>query len=128
MNLINEKIKHKAFGIGTVVECDSSYITIKFPSKTSKFPYPAAFEKFITPVDPAIADAIDNEVKAAKAAEAARKAAEEERRLDLLRQQESKKTVKKTKTAKNENVVKKVPGQALTYLVFQVDTYDEECT
>ena len=135
MNLINEKIKHKAFGIGTVVECDSSYITIKFPSKTSKFPYPAAFEKFIAPVDPAIADAIDNEVKAAKAAEeakkaaeAARKAAEEERRLYLLRQQESKKTVKKTETAKNENVVKRVPGQALTYLVFQGDTYDEECT
>ena len=47
MNLINEKIKHKTFGVGTVVAQDESYITIEFQAKTSKFPYPSAFEKFI---------------------------------------------------------------------------------
>ena len=133
MNLINEKIKHKTFGVGTVVAQDESYITIEFQAKTSKFPYPSAFEKFITPVDPAITDAIYNEVVAAKAEEevkkaeeAARKAAEEERRLELLRQQESKKSVRKSSTPKNSYVAKRNPGQSLTYLVFQGDTYEEE--
>lgn len=135
MNLINEKIKHKTLGEGTVIACDGNYITIEFPTKTSKFLYPAAFEKFITPADPEVAVALNAEVSAAKAVEeakkaedAARKAAEEERHLELLRQQESEKTVKKSSATKNESVVKRMPGQALTYLVFQGDAYDEECT
>lgn len=51
VNLIGEKIKHKSFGVGTIISVERNYITIEFPSKTSKFAYPMAFEKFLVPVD-----------------------------------------------------------------------------
>lgn len=113
--------------MGTVIEQDDNYVTVRFPSKTSKFMYPIAFEKFLTLVDSADVDAIEAEIvgiKAAKAAEAARKAAEEQAGLEVLRQASE----KKPGVAKAYQPVKRVAGQALTYLVFQGDTYNEERT
>lgn len=134
MNLINEKVQHKVFGIGTVIACDEKYITIEFQTKKSKFPYPEAFDKFIAALDPTVAELINAEMRAVKAAkeakkaeEAAKKVVEEERRLEILKRQEIKKTVKKSSAQKKNNVVKRAPGKVLTYLVFQGDTYDEEC-
>lgn len=125
MDLINVKIIHRTLGTGTVVAQDGNKITVEFQAKTSKFPYPSAFEKFITPVDPDIRDRIYGEITAAKAEETARKA-EEENRWELLRQQEWKKNGKKSGSSKNSYVVKRIPGQSSMYLVFQTDTYEEE--
>lgn len=47
MNLINEEITHKVFGIGSIVDHDESIITIDFNDYIKKFIYPDAFEKFI---------------------------------------------------------------------------------
>ena len=44
VNLIGEKIKNKALGVGTIISVEGKYITIEFPSKISKFTYPMAFE------------------------------------------------------------------------------------
>lgn len=86
MELIGLKVKHAVFGVGTITEKDSNYITVEFAAKTTKFVYPDAFEKFIKAEDPAVQQAIADEINDAKAAtkqkrqaeEAARKTAEEQ--------------------------------------------------
>jgi conserved domain protein len=132
-DLLNKKVKHSGkFGVGTVIEQDDTSITVEFPSKTCKFQYPAAFEKFLTVEDSALADVVNAELKefkeaaeAAKAAKAAKKAAEEQAKLEALKAQAAS-SGKKTSDSKAYKSVQRVAGQALTYLVFQGDTYDEE--
>lgn len=127
--LLNKKVKHFGkFGVGTVIEQDDTSITVEFPPKTCKFQYPAAFEKFLTAEDKDVADTISAELKAAKdAEEAAKKAAEEQAKLEALKAQAAS-SGKKVSTSKAYKPVQRVPGQALTYLVFQGDTYNEERT
>lgn len=91
MELIGLKVKHAVFGAGTIAGKDGNYITIEFATKTSKFVYPDAFEKFIKAVDPAVQQAITDSIRDAKEAaeqkrqaeEAARKAAEEQLRATI---------------------------------------------
>ena len=88
MELIGLKVKHTAFGIGVITDMDGNYITVEFASKTSKFVYPDAFEKFLEAEHVAVQQMILDSINDAKAAaeqkrqaeEAARKAAEEQRR------------------------------------------------
>ncbi len=81
VSLINKRIKHTgALGVGTVTEQDDKYITVEFVSKTCKFAYPTAFEKFLVALDSADAEAINKELEEAKAAE-------EQTKLELLRAQ-----------------------------------------
>lgn len=47
MDLINKKVKHKLFGIGTITKFDGKYVTVQFAKKISKFAYPSAFETFL---------------------------------------------------------------------------------
>ena len=62
VSLINKHIKHTgALGVGTVTEQDDRYITVEFASKTCKFAYPTAFEKFLVALDPADAEEIKKE-------------------------------------------------------------------
>jgi hypothetical protein len=130
-DLLNKKVKHSGkFGVGTVVEHEDTSITVEFPAKTCKFQYPAAFEKFLTAEDKVVVDAIAAELKAAeeaaKAAEAAKKkAAEEQAKLEALKAQAAS-TGKKVSASKAYKSVQRVAGQALPYLVFQGNTYDEE--
>lgn len=135
VDLFNKQVKHTgALGVGTVTEQDDKYITVQFVSKVSKFAYPAAFEKFLVPVDQKDVDAIKAELEtvkaaeeAAKAVEAAKKAAEEQARLEELKTKAAA-TGKKVGSSKAYSPIKHVDGQALTYLVFQGDTYNEERT
>lgn len=128
VDLLNKQVKHTgALGVGTVTEQDDKYITVQFASKTSKFMYPAAFEKFLVPVDKAYADSIKAEIEEAKVAEAEVKAAEEQAKIESLKAQ-SAAAGKKVSSNKAYTSVKRLAGQALTYLVFQGDTYNEEST
>lgn len=129
VDLLNKQIKHTgALGVGTVTEQDDKYITVQFARKVSKFAYPAAFEKFLVPVDQKVADAIKAELEAVKAAEeAAKKAAEEQAKLEELKAKAAD-SGKKVSSSKVYTPVKRVDGQVLTYLVFQGDTYNEERT
>lgn len=129
VSLINKHIKHTgALGVGTVTEQDDRYITVEFASKTCKFAYPTAFEKFLVALDPADAEEIKKELEEAKAAvEAAKRAVEEQAKLKSLRAQAAA-FGKKASIAKVHVPVKRVAGQAMTYLVFQGDTYNEERT
>lgn len=132
-NLLNKKVRHFGrYGVGTVIEQNDTSITVEFSEKTCKFQYPAAFEKFLTAEDKNIADDIDKELialkeaeEAAKVEKAASKAAEEKAKLEELKAKASV-SGKKTSVDKVYKPVQRTEGKALTYLVFQGDTYDEE--
>ena len=47
VDLKNKKVRHASLGDGVVIEQDDKYITVEFASRTSKFMYPGAFEKFL---------------------------------------------------------------------------------
>lgn len=47
INLINEKIIHKIFGVGNIVEQEEAVITVKFDNEKKRFVYPDAIGKFI---------------------------------------------------------------------------------
>lgn len=87
MELIGLKVKHTVFGAGAITEMEGNYITVEFASKTSKFIYPDAFEKFLEAEHTALQQMILDSIKDAKLAaeqkrqaeEAARKAVEEQR-------------------------------------------------
>jgi len=102
MDLLNIKVKHAVFGVGTVTEFDSKYITVQFADKSSKFVYPDAFEKFIKAENSAVQEAIMNAFAAAKQAgierlqtELAARKAEEERKA--AERQITTSTTKKTR-------------------------------
>lgn len=48
MNLYNEVVKHKKFGVGTIVESESDYIIVLFDEtkEQKKFLYPEAIGAF----------------------------------------------------------------------------------
>ncbi len=54
----NLQVKHKTFGLGTVVFFDGKYIKVKFESAEKSFVYPDAFEKFLTLSDGTVSDEI----------------------------------------------------------------------
>ena len=64
--MIGTKVKHSVFGSGIITEFDGSYITVEFATKTSKFIYPDAFEKFIQAEDEEIQKSILMGIQAEK--------------------------------------------------------------
>lgn len=58
MNLLNEKITHKVFGKGNIVDHDESFITVDFDEDIKKFVYPDAFGEYITLKDREIAKSL----------------------------------------------------------------------
>lgn len=132
VDLINKKVKHRIWGVGTVIDQDESYITIEFLSKISKFQYPQAFEGFLIPEDSAVLNAIKNEIEEAKAAaeaakaeKATKRAIEEATKLAAIQAKAAASGIK-LESKKAYTPTARVDGQALTFLVFQGDTYDEE--
>lgn len=71
MNITSEKVKSPILGIGTIIEQGERYIKVEFAVRTSKFMFPAAFERFLEAVDKQVQAAIDallNEMKEEKEA------------------------------------------------------------
>ena len=54
----NLQVRHKTFGLGTVVATDGKYIKVKFDSTEKNFVYPDSFEKFLTLEDGTVTDEI----------------------------------------------------------------------
>lgn len=79
MNLINEKITHKVFGKGSIVDHDDSFITVDFSEDTKKFVYPDAFGEFITLKDGEMAKSLQ---KILVKREKKEKALEKEREIE----------------------------------------------
>ena len=126
VNLLGEKIRHKTLGIGEVTSFEGNYITIKFPSKTARFAYPSAFEKYLSPEENKIADAINADLAMAIEVEAKRKAEEKVQKAKEKWQQQNIQQEKKNKTkagkfiiVKSKYVIKKTRGKSLKDLFFQ---------
>lgn len=133
MFLLNAKVKHKLFGIGTVVKIEGEYITVDFLRTTTKFKYPGAFESFIRAVDDNVQDQIIADIENAKkeaedvkrlekeqkAAEAAQKAAEEEAKRASI-------TKKTGYTPKPVPVSQRIEGKRMIFWVFQGKSFDKE--
>jgi hypothetical protein len=92
MNLLNEKITHKVYGIGSIVEQDKAVITINFKDNTKKFVYPDAFGKFIKLNDRNTAKSLQKLIeKAEMKKEALKREIEEVAAQQLLEQQRTEK-------------------------------------
>ena len=48
MNLINKKVTHKSFGIGSIVQQNESSIEINFETENKKFVFPDVFGSYLT--------------------------------------------------------------------------------
>lgn len=68
MVLESLQVKHKAFGIGIVVDHVGSYITVRFESAEKKFVYPDVFEKYLTLADGTVPEEISVDIEASKRA------------------------------------------------------------
>ncbi len=64
MVLDNLQVKHKTFGLGTVVGKNGKYITVKFDGVQKIFVYPDIFEKFLTLADGTVSEEILSDIKA----------------------------------------------------------------
>ena len=71
MVLENLKVRHKSFGVGTVVSTSGKYITVKFDAAQKIFVYPDIFEKFLTLEDGTVSDEIVADIKSSKDAKQA---------------------------------------------------------
>jgi len=58
MILNNLQVKHKSFGVGTVISHSGKYMTVKFTAAQKVFVYPDAFERFLTLEDGSVSDEI----------------------------------------------------------------------
>ena len=67
MVLENLQVKHKTFGVGTVVSMQGKYITVKFEGAEKCFVYPDSFEKFLTLSDGTVSDEILSDLAVSQA-------------------------------------------------------------
>ena len=84
MNLISKNVIHTVYGVGEVLSQTATMITVRFPSKETKFQYsnPDTFTKFLKAENPATQAAILEEIRQEKEL-AERMRAEEEARKKL---------------------------------------------
>ena len=80
----NLQVRHKAFGLGTVVAKDGKYIKVKFDSAEKNFVYPDSFEKFLTLADGTVTDEIIADLAATNAVKAKILAAKNEENLRAM--------------------------------------------
>ncbi|MEH6949692.1 malate synthase [Bacillus sp. JJ634] len=59
MNLINKKVTHKRFGMGSIVKHNDSSIEIHFASENKKFVFPDVFGKHLKLHDKSVANSIE---------------------------------------------------------------------
>ena len=64
MVFANLAVRHKKFGVGTVMKVDGKYMTVHFEGADKVFVYPDAFEKFLTLADGTICPEILSDIQA----------------------------------------------------------------
>lgn len=98
VNLVNERVKHRAFGEGVVLSVSEKIIEIEFSIGIKRLQYPQTFETLMIAVNSDVQKTIIDKIKKDKeSAEEATKVAlleKEEARLRVLRKSSVTKTVK----------------------------------
>lgn len=131
MELIGEKVKHKSFGSGTIIEQNKTTITVRFPERDIKFSYPNAdtFRKFLTAENPDLqkilagAPTPEQQIKdeALKKQRAAWEAKQERERLEKQRLEEEKQKEIAAKKAAEEERKRKLLSEYTTDELFVSD-------
>ena len=80
----NLQVRHKTFGLGTVVSKDGKYIKVKFDNAEKNFVYPDSFEKFLTLADGTVSDEILSDLAATNAVKEKILAAKNEENLRAM--------------------------------------------
>ncbi|WP_156289385.1 malate synthase [Oceanobacillus salinisoli] len=63
MNLINKKVTHEQFGVGSIVKYNDSFIEIHFTSENKKFVFPDVFEKHLELHDQSAAHSLEEMIQ-----------------------------------------------------------------
>lgn len=131
MNLLNQIVKSKIFGAGTVIQQGDTSITVKFAGKESKFQYPEAFRKFLTAENADIQQMLLAEIAEADAAlvEEKKQKAQVQQEAEQVRRNELTRKANRSHSRSRKLVkrMERVDGQQLTFLVFQGSMFDKEC-
>lgn len=105
MNLINEKITHKVFGKGNIVDHDDTIITVDFDDDIKKFVYPDAFKNFITLNDEETAKSLNSVLLEREKEEAALNKIREEEKEQLAFEQKRRELLKNHKIHESSQIV-----------------------
>lgn len=62
MVLENLVVRHKTFGVGTVIATSGKYMKVKFDAGEKNFVYPDSFEKFLTLADGTVSEEIQRDL------------------------------------------------------------------
>lgn len=123
MDLTGSKVKHKVYGVGTIIEQeDSEHFLVEFKTKTSTFQYPLAFEKFLEMEDEGLREKIMMDLKTKKTALVLEKAAQSARLAEIARQAYG--SDGGVYNDKKYVPVKREEGTVLTFFVFQGGIFD----
>jgi hypothetical protein len=137
MDIVGQDVKHKVFGVGTIIEMDDKQIVVRFSVGLKKFAYPSAFEDYLTLLDSSVHNSIQLEILALKKAKteaeqlereaAARKLAEIENSVQHHRKQikAAKSAATGSSTSSTDNT--RIQGKRSTFFVFQGNTFERQC-
>ena len=131
MQLIGERVNHKAFGSGSIIEQNKTTITVRFPERDIKFVYPSpdTFTKFLTAENPDLQRTLagdptpdqkdkDEALKRQRAAWAAK---QEHDRLERQRLEEQRKREQEAKIAAEKERKRRLLAEYTTDELFVAD-------
>ena len=91
--MIGKKVKHAMLGIGTITEAHNDYIIVDFGTRTSKFVYPDAFEKYLVAEDDSLQKVAIQKIKEKKEAEEQIRFEKEAKEKEIAAQKQLKETM-----------------------------------
>ena len=131
MQLIGERVNHKTFGSGSIIEQNKTTITVRFPERDIKFVYPSpdTFTKFLTAENPDLQRTLagdptpdqkdkDEALKRQRAAWAAK---QERDRLERQRLEEQRKREQEAKIAAEKERKRRLLAEYTTDELFVAD-------
>ncbi len=131
MQLIGERVNHKTFGSGSIIEQNKTTITVRFPERDIKFVYPSpdTFTKFLTAENPDLQRTLagdptpdqKNKDEALKRQRAAWAAKQEHDRLERQRLEEQRKREQEAKIASEKERKRRLLAEYTTDELFIAD-------
>jgi len=118
MNLIDKKVTHKRFGMGSIVNHNDSSIEIHFATENKKFVFPDVFGEHLKLHDKSVADSLEKIIQKK----------EEERREEEWKKEEERKLQRKKQELRleHEKLMKNHKLHPESQMVFWCDTEEQE--
>ncbi len=117
MNLINKKVTHERFGMGSIVKYNDSSIEIHFASENKKFVFPDVFGKHLKLHDKSVANSLEKIIQKK----------EMERKEEEWKKEEEKKLQRKNQELRwgHEKLMKNHKLHPKSQVVFWCDTKEQ---